>query len=296
MKTLPWDLSQPTQELDDIYQYYRYCLSRPVICTISFRCFIMQGSQDVKIVPVKCGDGHKYTQEGIIRVPQGFNPCTSSYFKRVRLQYTPATAWDFENAAKQARIKIYFRGFPLETDTNEIGRFFSQFGKLEYLYIMAASKARPNQRSIQGYIIFRSNEHGHGLLDHKESLFFKGLKIFCEIYQTGKQKKSLSETKLKELGVTPSENLASTPGSAPGKISKDRFLKLSDPDRKDSRVHLSFAPSNEDESDLMPKRPVCFKPYLRNLEKVKGNSKNELNVRFNICARRVTRIPNWESQ
>lgn len=297
MKSWPIENSNLDKANEENFEYYIYRLSRPVICTINFRCYIMQGSSSVKIVPIKCGEGHKYTQEGVLRVPIGFNPHHSSYFKRVRIMYSQATLAEFECASQRARIKIYFRGFPLETSREEIGNFFSYFGKLEYLYIMAMSKSRLVQKSVQGYVIFQINDHAHLLLSQREDLVFNGLNIFCEIYKTNKKKKCLSEPKLPEFGFSPKEIIVSTPGSAPGKISKDKFIGVSVPKPKGLRERISFAPSYEDDLQNPSSKAGLSRPFLENLDSVKVNSKDQTNIRFNICKKRVAaQIPNWGRQ
>ena len=297
MKSWPIENSTLEKANEENFEYYAYRLCRPVICTINFRCFVMQGSSSVKIVPIKCGEGHKYTQEGVLRVPIGFNPHHSSYFKRVRIVYSQATSADFHGAAERARIKIYFRGFPLETSREEICEFFSYFGKLEYLYIMAMSKSRLVQKSVQGYVIYQVNAHAHHLLGQREDLFFNGLNIFCEIYKTNKKKKSLSEPKLPELGLSPKEIIVSTPGSAPGKISKDKFMGVSVPKPKGPCERISFAPSYEDDLQNPSNNAGYSRPFLENLGSVKVNSKDQTNIRFNICKKRpAAQIPNWGRQ
>lgn len=296
LKSWPTDANRLDTTKEDNFEYFGYRLSRPVICTINFRCFVMQGSPLVKIVPVKCGEGHKYTQEGVLRVPIGFNPHLSAYFKRVRITYSPATAADFESAGQQARIKIYFRGFPLDTTRDQIGYFFSYFGKLEYLYIMAMSKTRLVQKSIQGYVIFQDNQDAHQLLAQRAGLVFNGLNIFCEIYKTNKKKKCLSESRLTGPGLNSPNPHVSTPGSAPGTISKDKLINVSVQEGTRVRERPGFA-RKEDGLQPPSKRTSTSRPYLENLDSVKGNSKDQTNVRFNICKKRAAaHIPNWGRQ
>lgn len=290
--------SWPTENLNmgmtnhDEGLYYWYRLARPVICTINFRCHIMQGSSQVKIVPIKCGEGRKYTQEGVIKVPYGFDPHVCSQFKGVKIDYSHATATDFQNAGQAARIKIYFRGFPLDTSRDEIGYFFSTFGKLEYLYIMAMSKTRAIQKSIQGYFIFKENNDAHQFLAHHEELYFKGLRLFCEIYKTNKKKKCLSEPKLPYFGFSQNHLNVSTPGSVPGRLTNMNVSSI--PNHLGTRDMQAVAEENQEVHRLSFDRSFDHQPYLQKLDQIKGNSSDQSNIRFNICrGGAVARAPYW---
>lgn len=282
------------------FQYFKYSLSQPVVCTINFRCFTMNGFRYVKIVPVKCGEGHKYTQEGAVKAPLDYFPPQSTHFKRAQIVFEHATAADFERATSQVRLKIYFRGFPLETHKHDVSRFFSAYGKLEYLYIMAPSKTGPASRLIQGYVIFRSNDDAQNILHFKDVLFFKGLKILCEVYQSNKKNKDSPETRrtAPTLGVGNFPKVSQC--SAPVVLSRDIEMDNEEDGRghqsQQQRDPSSFKPChghNKPEQRLQ-RQSHAERPYLSHLDSVKVNSEAS-NIRFNVVKPRSIQNPNWVS-
>lgn len=275
------------------HQYFSYYLSRPVICTIAFRNFMTQEAWSAKVVPLKCGEGHKFTQQGVLRVPLGFDPLVNSKFNRVRVKYSHSSKAEFNNAAGQARVKIFFRGFPFGTSTEDIQHFFSNYGKLEYLYIMATSKTGPVSKSIQGYIIFGSNDQGHELVRQTDSLFFNGLNIVCEVYHGNKTKKRLSESKTIESGRSSKQNRVPTPESSISKYTKNQGLSFQD---KCSQVDLQYLtlPIEEEKQYSPSNQNPQLTNYCRKvLTQVVYNTMDQSNLRFNICRPRQARLPNW---
>ena len=279
-------------EIQHLYYYYK--LARPVICTINFRAFITQGDLRAKVVPVKCGEGHKFTQEGVIRVPVEFDPKKSSHFNKVKVQYKPSTSIDFESAALKARIKVYFRGFPLQTSVDEISSYFSAYGKIEYLYLMGPTKSQNSQRSVQGYVIFTANDCAHQVLAEVKSLYFRSSKIFCEIYQTRKKKKTNLNAESKPTSqrvANPAFDLNVTTVSE----KKDRKRGLPvfqncelDHMAMQGTIQHSFSQFQRANSE---KTTSDTRPFLKQCQLVKLNSADEMNVRFNICKKRALGLP-----
>lgn len=287
------DAAKP--EINESYQYFSYSLSRPVICTIAFRNFVTQEVKAAKVVPLKCGEGHKFTQQGVLRAPLGFDPLVNSKFKRVRVKYSHSSAAEFNNAGGQARVKIFFRGFPLGTSTEEIRSFFSNYGKLEYLYIMATPKAAPVSKSIQGYIIFGSNDQGYALVHQTDNLFFNDLNIVCQVYHGQKTKKKLSESKTIESGKSSRQNRISNPDSSSNsKYTKNQGLVLYG---KSSQVDLQCLtlPTHIEKKFSPFDRSSQYPPsYRKSMAQVVYNTIDQTNLRFNICRPAQARIPNWD--
>lgn len=139
-------------------------------------------------------DGQKFTQEGVLKVPKGFDPSTCIRFRKAKISYFKATLEDFNRVLQKARIKVFFRGFPLGTPTEEIRKFFSHFGRVEYLYLMASSKSGVVQTFIQGYFIYSSNEEAEYFLSQKKVHVFRGSRICCQVYIGNKKKKETKKT------------------------------------------------------------------------------------------------------
>lgn len=292
------ELEIPDVAGEDTFVYFSYKLARPVICTINFRGFITQGDPLAKVVPVKCGEGHKFTQEGVIRVPRVFDPSKSTVFNKVKVKYRTVTPVDYEEANQKARIKVYFRGFPLQTPVEEITRFFSVFGRIEYLYLMGPTKSKSAHRSAQGYIIYSSNDSAHKVLNQDNSLLFRGIKIFCEIYQTKKKKKTSSNPLASRFNPMPEpiDCSATHPGSATGSSFKDKYLKLQNTTSNQNSGQIqqgsAINPNNRHEVQLGSLQPLneSSRPYLKHAYLVKSNSADQDNLRFNICLKKASRV------
>lgn len=291
---------RPRIEEEGNYKYFYYRLARPVICTINFRSFITQGRLTVKVVPVKCGEGCKFTQEGVIRVPVDFDPFRSSHFNKVKARYTPASLADYEEALSSVRIKVYFRGFPLQTLPDEINYYFSQLGKIEYLYLMGPTKSKDTHRSVQGYVIYSSNQVANDVLSRARELFFRGLKIFCEVYQTRKKRNLNSHTKSKDFvdnnKTSRLNNPVKGPGSAHGQSIKDRLSKHRVSSESNPQELNSFVSQKQQGYSSAPVQGSASRPYLKFIHLVKSNSSDQDNLRFNILCKGTLRSPNMVIQ
>lgn len=282
---------------EDEFTYFGYRLSRAVICTLGFRDFITQKDQAARVAPVKSGDGHKFTIEGILKVPKGFDPHICTRFRKAKIVYSAATLADFNKVVQQARIKVFFRGFALGTRTEDIRRFFSFFGRVEYLYLMASSKNGINQNFIQGYFIYSSNEEAEYLLSQKHAHVFRGSKICCQIYIGNKKKKRSSENKGSKTD-SPFEDSASVAHSS---NNLDLYSKVSKKfggigDRIDKIGNIQTIPNVMNENHAFLNSDNRFKrPFLLNLDHVKSNSKEPTNIRFNICKRTQLLVSNRSS-
>ena len=278
---------------EEMFEYFGYKLSRPVICTLSFRDFITQKEQSARVAPIKGGDGQKFTQEGVLKVPRGLNPFTSIRFRKAKISYFPATQQDFDRVLKKARLKVFYRGFPLGTPTEEIRNFFSHFGRVEYLYLMASSKSGAVQTFIQGYFIYSSNEEAEYFLSQKKAHIFRGSRICCQVYIGNKKKKRNVENKLSNTEASPFEDSASVAHSSsqidPSSKGKQRFGGIGDhpTNRKFGGNQFSMDRELDVNSEMRQRRP-----YLRNLDLVKTNSKQHQNIRFNICRRSPLHVSN----
>lgn len=281
--------------------YFSYKLTKSVICTINFRSFMTQEDQVAKIAPIKSGEGHKYTQEGVIKVPLGFEPTRSSEFNRVKVKYRATTAAHFQEAIQKARIKVYFRGFPLKTPIEDISQYFSSYGKIEYLYLMDSTKSKSALRSAQGYVIYNSNDSANLVLSKSQSLYFRGIKILCELFQTKKKKNSSPKEILDAMSTTP-ERL-DTSGSKPVSIgasnSSNQYkkeqtavqeVKVSGNPAKISNLEREKHPTNQ--------RSVrrSIRPYLKHAYLVNSNTADLENLRLNVCSKRPLEVPNPRAQ
>lgn len=277
------------------HTYYHYRLARPVICTINFRAFITQGDLRAKVVPVKCGEGHKFTQEGVIQVPIEFDPQNNTHFNKVKVQYKPSSSVDFEKAALKARIKVYFRGFPLQTPVEEITSYFSFYGKIEYLYLMGPTKSKSSQRSIQGYVIFTSNDCAHNVLADVKSLYFGSSKLFCEIYQTRKKKKTSQNAEMKPSSQGMDNSVADQNQPHVSEKIKDRQSRLpvfNNCEMENMAMQGSFQHSfSQFQRANSDKTTGITRPFLKQCQLVKLNSADEMNVRFNIRKKRASWTP-----
>lgn len=278
---------------EEKFEYFGYRLSRPVICTLSFRDFITQKDQNARVAPVKGGDGQKFTQEGVLKVPKGFDPSTCIRFRKAKISYFKATLEDFNRVLQKARIKVFFRGFPLGTPTEEIRKFFSHFGRVEYLYLMASSKSGVVQTFIQGYFIYSSNEEAEYFLSQKKVHVFRGSRICCQVYIGNKKKKRNQENKLSNTEGSPFEDSASVAHSSslfdPSSKGQKRFGGIGDHPTKTKieEVQVKHDSLIKINSEFSHRRP-----YLRNLDLVKTNSKESANIRFNICKRSTLHVSN----
>lgn len=172
----------------EAFDYYRYRLSKAVFCTINFRFCITMGMPNAKVVPVKSGEGRKFTSEGVVQVPRGTLMTSNRYFNNALVTYEPAARCDFDEASKQARVKLYFRGFPAGTPTEEITRFMEQFDQVEYFYLMGQPKSGKILGTIQGYVIFNKNETANYLLTNTTKIMYNKSTIAFQEYQANKKK------------------------------------------------------------------------------------------------------------
>lgn len=278
---------------EEKFEYFGYRLSRPVICTLSFRDFITQKDQTARVAPIKGGEGQKFTQEGVLKVPRGFDPFACIRFRKSKVSYFTATLEDFNRVLQKARIKVFFRGFPLGTPTEEIRKFFSQFGRVEYLYLMASSKSGAVQTFIQGYFIYSSNEEAEFFLSQKKFHVFRGSRICCQVYIGNKKKKRNQENKMSNTEGSPFEDSASVAHSAsildPSSKGKKRFGGIGDHPNK---AKMEVAQVTHDSLLKINPEIKYRRPYLRNLDLVKINSKEQNNIRFNICQRSPRHVSN----
>jgi hypothetical protein len=147
------------------------------------------GIPNSKVVPIKSGEGRKFTAEGVVQIPKGYLLTSYLYFNNATIQYRPASYQEFVGAAQQARMKLYFRGFPAGTCQDEILLFLQQFGQIEYFYQMGAPKSGKQMKTIQGYIIFDQNEDAFFVLNENNKIMFGHSQIVFQEYQANKKKK-----------------------------------------------------------------------------------------------------------
>lgn len=271
--------------------YFAYRTSKPVICTLGFRDFITQKDPIARVAPVKSGEGHKFTSEGVLRAPFGFNPFINQKFRKIKIQYTPSSEAEFLQVQQEARIKVFFRGFPLGTKTEEIKRFFSDFGIVEYIYIMASSKQGRNQNFLQGYIVFSSNHEAEIFLAQKMLHFFRGIKICCQVYIGNKKKKMNSEYKQPNPPMYTGEfqGAISPTNKNPyhswhQEMNYQSFGEFGVKSLDLKIPQVSYGGTNFGTAvELKGSNQRSQRPFLKNLDLVKTNSKENLNIRFNIC-------------
>lgn len=275
------------------YKYFRYRLDRPILCTLNFRDFVTGGDPRAKIVPIKCGDGRKFTQTGVFTASTSWSLAGKGTYKHLKILYEPATKEDLQSAQKSAKIKIYYKGFPLSADYSDIYDFFEWYGPLEYLYMMGLPKNGKPLRSVQGYLIFTNNTDANRLLQNPDWLNYQGHQIFCEIFKPNKKKgkgANLKEDDSQRLVYQRNAQKLSL-NTWPFSQRKDESMGNSPSWNIDSRDKLGrqakdSCSSHVQDNDL--KSQEVFKegmkrPYLQSLDKVKSNSKDNLNIRFNIC-------------
>lgn len=168
------------------YLHLYYHSQRPIPYDSSFRRFVTTTLFDRAIlVPVRSGSGRKLTVEGVVRVAYGHEiPCKTQYLESV-LHWSAISSDDFEYFRKSSATKVYFRGFPLQANQDEVTSVFSKFGPIQYVYVMNDSphKKRPNK---QGYIIYEQRHSVERLLDLEYPLSFKGSPIHFEEYKSKK--------------------------------------------------------------------------------------------------------------
>lgn len=166
------------------FSYMHYRAESPAKCDLSFRKFITTSVFNGAIlIPVRSGQGRKLTSEGVVKIAaNSAMPTTTCYMDTV-LFWTPISEFIFERYRKESATKIYFRGFPLEASQAQIVNLFSEFGPLQYLYIMCDSsyKKRTNR---QGYVIFESRASVDRLFSQKATLNFYGFQIYFEEYKS----------------------------------------------------------------------------------------------------------------
>ena len=275
------------------YNYYKYKLSKPVICTLNFRNYLKQGVLDAKIVPLKCGETKKYTQEGIIRVPEFFDPYKSSMFLKVKVAYFPASNEDFERTISQAKIKVYFRGFPLRSTGEEIKNYFSAFGQVEHAYLMQPTKGQFTVRkSEQGYIIFASNDSAHSVLNLKGKLYYKGSKLFCDVYEYQKKKGKTGKSLLNKNQMN---TKASMGGCTQNPIRTDSnyvgIPQIESSQHLEKRTdHTLFPNLNLKEAACSSWIPISRR-HLRYSPFIEHNTSASQNLQFNYCKKGLGRIP-----
>ena len=273
------------------YVYLHYQLARPVICTLNFRSFVTQKDPRVKLVPLKTGEGYKYTQEGVIKAPFGFVPHEGISFKKIGIKYTSVNKACFQEVSSKTRIKIFFKGFSTQVSEKKILSFFSQFGELEYLYIMSPPKDLNYFRSLQGYIIFTENKYVARLFSQKNKLFFDGLKILCEIYQTRKSRKhrSLTSTDAPVNKPTTDSKYFDSQGEKPSNLVKDS--KSMFVGSKNARINeVSYcAPLGQTHSDHSNLFSQNFRTCISNRALLQQTTKEDNNFRFNMLIKSSTR-------
>lgn len=284
----------------EAFTYFRYKLSRPVICTINFRDSLTQKVPSARVAPIKIGEGNKFTQEGVMKVPRGFNPFITSRFRQALIEYSQSTQRSFKEVTQLARIKVFFKGFPFGTSVEAIKQYFSTFGKIEYLYIMTPSKTRGRSPVMQGYFIFGSNDETIHFLENKPSLYFGWSFIQVEIYQGAKKKRNLSGRRHTYYGF------AAESAFLEGKA----LISLRDQDRSipnnfylkktSGQTSLDYGESQAVEV-LSPS--VAFdqvkqaRPYMVNVGLVKLNTTKQANLRFNLrLMHQLVRDSNWNAQ
>lgn len=275
---LPTEAKQGVSSSDFTYLFYK--LSFPVFCTINFRQTITQGNPEVKVSPVKCGEGRKFTSEGVLQLPASFDLSNlNRSFNTTRIEYEPAASKDFVAVGKCSRIKLFFRGFPLRTSLEEIKQFFCKHGQVEYLYFMGPSKNGKALTSIQGYVIFEENETAHSILESKPKLDFFGTKIVCQEYQPNKKKKLRTSSAKKNEPI-----LEGKQGSNLVEVVKEPTPQKEG--QSGNSPKLGSNPTAEHSVVIKARDPECSvkkaarKVYLKHSDEIETNSKAACNVRF----------------
>lgn len=286
---------------EEASQYFRYRLDRPVMCTLGFRNFVTADDPLAKIVPIKCGDGQRFTQTGIFTATPGRAFQGRDRFGDRWIVYENATEDDFKMAQQTARIKIYYRGFPFSVSHSEIHDFFAWYGAVEYVYMMGTPKTGKTLRSAQGYIIFTKNSDAQKFLDTSKELSYHGCRISCDVFQPKKNKAKKVEGNQKLAG-----RKGATENPLNHKLNFDSYQTRVEPSsdaywassisgtRERRRCQKKVDKLSEAKDNAcMPQ--VFFKtgrerPYLKNLGEIKSNSDGNVNIRFNICAPQTGRI------
>ena len=72
-------------ETSDAYalEYFYFCLSRPIYCSIQFGQFASMRMPFARVFPIKIGEGRKYTVEGVVRLPAIYQLAKCRVFKNV---------------------------------------------------------------------------------------------------------------------------------------------------------------------------------------------------------------------